>query len=146
MFAFLMRRPRDLCILNKQVRRKLKRNQAVLIAPSDMMLTRARFGVLVKWKQIMYRRGLKAVQLQPRIARCFAKPTIEQKEIDKINRRKNLISYRVKLILKHCKPKEGGDEDSVDSERDEGMRFYKSQEEFDDNNCHKKCCHKSRQK
>src|SRR3989344_2797274 len=81
MSEFLMRRPRDLFTRNKQARRKLKRNQTVLIVPSDMMLTKARFGVLVKWKQIMYQRGLKAVRLQRRIVRCYARPIIGQKEI-----------------------------------------------------------------
>src|SRR3990167_3945146 len=81
MSEFLMRRPRDLFTRNKQVRRKLKRNQTVLIVPSDMMLTKARFGVLAKWKQTMYQPGLKVVRLLPRIARCCVKPTIEQKAI-----------------------------------------------------------------
>src|SRR3989338_7606054 len=83
MSEFLMRRPRDLFTRNKQVRRKLKRNQTVLIVPSDMTLTKARFGVLPKWKQTMYRRGARAVLLQRRIVRCYVRPTIGQKVIDK---------------------------------------------------------------
>src|SRR3989344_4928747 len=81
MSEFLMRRPRDLFTRNKQVRRKLKRNQTVLIVPSDMMLTKARFGVLAKWKQTMYQHGLGVVRLRPRIVRCCAKLIIEQRAI-----------------------------------------------------------------
>src|SRR3989344_5086136 len=96
MSEFLMRRPRGLFTRNKQVRRKLKRNQTVRIAPSDMTLIRARFGVLVKWKPIMYQLGLRVVRLQPRIVRCCVKLTIEQKGIVNVPKAKIMKSDTLK--------------------------------------------------
>jgi hypothetical protein len=66
---------------SKLAKLKIKRNQTVRFALLDMTLTRKRFGVLAKWKQIMYQRGARAVLLQQRIVKCCAKPTIGQKVI-----------------------------------------------------------------
>src|SRR3990167_2727017 len=81
MSEFLMRQLRDLFTRNKQVRRKLKRNQTVLIVPSDMMQTKLKFGVLLKWMPIMYRHGVKVVKHQSRTVRCYARHTTGQREI-----------------------------------------------------------------
>ena len=69
--------------LHKLLRLKLRRNQIVRFAPLGMMPTRIKFGVLAKWKPITYRPGVRMVKAILRIAKCYVKPTIEQKEIDK---------------------------------------------------------------
>ena len=76
-----MRQPRDLFIPNKLKRLELKRSQTARFAPLGMMLTKARFGVLGKWRPTMYRLGARAVKATLRIAKCCVKLTIEQKVI-----------------------------------------------------------------
>jgi len=70
-----------------------------------MMPTEARFGVLAKWKQTMYRLGLRAALLPPKIVKCCAKPTIEQKAIGnkttELNPENKFIKYtEVKFNVK----------------------------------------------
>ena len=79
----LMKLPSDLFIPNKQVRRKVGKNQIVQIALLGMTLTRAKSGILMKWKRIMYQLGVRAVLRMSEIAKCCVRGTIEQKEIDK---------------------------------------------------------------
>ena len=68
---------------HRQRPQKPRRNQIVRIASLGMMPTRIKFGVLGKWTPIMYRPGARAVKAILRIAKCYVKPTIEQKVIDK---------------------------------------------------------------
>src|SRR3989344_7483044 len=62
-FAFLTNPPKELLMKSRLAKLKLKRNQIVHFVQLDTTLIRIRFGVLVKWKQIMYQRGVRGVLL-----------------------------------------------------------------------------------
>ena len=83
----LMKQPKELFTQNKLAKLKLKRSQTARIALLDTTLTRARFGVLAKWKPIMYQPGLKVARLQLKTVRCCARRTIGQKEIGNVKRK-----------------------------------------------------------
>src|SRR3989338_5977059 len=92
MSEFLMRQLKDLLTNYKPPKQRKKKNQIVLSVPSATMRTRERFGVLVKWKPIMYQLGARVAKQLPKIVRCCAKRTIEQKVIGRkttVLRRKN---------------------------------------------------------
>src|SRR3989344_420683 len=78
-----MKRLKDLLTNYKPPKQRKKKNQIVLSVPSATMRTRERFGVLVKWKPIMYQLGARVAKQLPKIVRCCAKRTIEQKVIGK---------------------------------------------------------------
>src|SRR3989338_8832720 len=94
-FVFLTNQPKELFMKNRLAKLKLKRNQIVHFVQLDTTLIRKRFGVLVKWKQTMYQRGVRVVLLQRRIVRCCARPTIGRKGID----RKSLAAKEEYLFL-----------------------------------------------
>ena len=74
---------------HRQEPQRPKKNQIVRIAPWDMTLIKAKYGVLARWMLTMYRLGVGAAQQTRIIVRCCVKPTIEQKVIDR-----NLLAAR----------------------------------------------------
>src|SRR3990167_2397505 len=62
-FVFLTNQLKELFMKSRLAKLKLKRNQIVHFVQLDTTLIRIRFGVLVKWKQIMYQRGVRVVLL-----------------------------------------------------------------------------------
>jgi len=83
MSAFLTNPPKELYVKSRLAKLKPKRNQIVHSAQSGMMLTRTRFGVLPKWKLIVFQHGVKAAKQHPKTAKCCVRHIIGQKVIDK---------------------------------------------------------------
>jgi hypothetical protein len=83
MSGSLMKQSKNQCTRYKQLRPGRKKNQTVRFVLSDMMPIGVRFGNSPKWTPIMWQLGARAGRHRPRIARCSARRTIGQKEIDK---------------------------------------------------------------
>ena len=65
----------------RQSWRKRSTLQTAHSAPWDTTRTKTRYGNWTKWTPTMWRLGARAARHQPRIVRCSAKPTTEQKVI-----------------------------------------------------------------
>src|SRR3989344_8120441 len=81
MFVYLMRQRKNQFMRHKKRLQKKKTNQIVRIALWGMTPIKPKYGVLARWMPIMWRHGVRVVQQIQIIAKCFAKPTIEQKAI-----------------------------------------------------------------
>src|SRR3989338_10960951 len=61
-FESLTKQLREVLTQHRPLKQRKKANQIVQIVLLDMMPTRIKFGVLAKWKPIMYRLGVKGAK------------------------------------------------------------------------------------